>query len=211
MRNLKFKYLYVVLAGLTVTGCSTPRSVRQLSDRTSANLATLSDQLKRLAEGHANIAQARAQTYAAETRAVSELRQKLDNLIAIRRISGQGDILTSFQVILNESDRQAAAHAALQKEQQDTFAEVTASLEKVSVPSKQLDELSKNLSSLTADESLTDRAKALYQFYSDVRNETEKRLKDQADSTKTLKSTARASDKNPLGESEELLKTLINH
>lgn len=210
MRTLKFKYLYAVLAGLIVTGCSTPRSVRQLSDRTSANLASLSDQLKRFAEAHANVAEARAQTYAAETRAVSELRQRLDNLIAIRRISGQDDVLANFQAILDESDRQAGAHAALRKEQQNTFAEVTASIEKVSIPSKQLDELSKNLSSLTADESLTDRAKALYQFYSDVRNETEKKLKEQADNAKTLKSAARAGDKNPLAKSEELLKPLVN-
>jgi hypothetical protein len=209
MRTPEFKSLYALIAILAVSGCSTPRSVRQLSDRTSANLASLSDQLKRFAEGHANIAEARAQTYAGEIRAVSELRQRLDNLIAIKKISGQGDVLTSFQEILEESDRQAAAHAALLAEQQKTFAEVTVSLEKVSVPSKQLDELSKNLSSLTANESLTDRAKALYQFYSDVRKETEKKLKDQDDKSKALKSPAEGDAKSPLGKTEKLLKKLI--
>jgi hypothetical protein len=210
MRKPEFTPLYALIAILAVSGCSTPRSVRQLSDRTSANLASLSDQLKRFAEGHANIAEARAQTYAGEIRAVSELRQRLDNLIAIKKISGQGDVLTTFEAILDESDRQASAHAALLNEQQNTFSEVTASLERVSVPSKQLDVLSKNLSSLTANESLTDRGKALYQFYSDVRKETEKKLRDQEDKTKTLKSPAGGDAKSPLGKTEELLTKLIN-
>jgi hypothetical protein len=213
MMKLNHEIVTLLLIGAVFavsTGCSTPGSVRQLSLTTSANVAVFSEQLKNFADGHAKIAEARAQTYADEVRRVADLRAKLDNLVAVQKIAGTPNNLVLYQQILDESDRQAAVHASLYATQALTLAQVEKSLVTISAPSKQLDSLAKRFSDLAAEESPAEQATALYSFYSDVREDVNKDLNQRDAAIKSLPTGPRPQATNALQNVEATIKTLAN-
>jgi len=170
---------------LLAMGCATPKSVRALAGRTSANAASLSAQLGTFSAAHTRLADLRAQTLASRFAALERLRSQHEQRKAVLRIAGDTNTLGMFQALVAESDRAAQSAEELGAQESRMRADLKKALGPVVAPAKVLNEVAKRLEQVAAEETLLDRARALDRFYQDVRDQVDASLQDKDDLGKT--------------------------
>ena len=184
--NMATLLLSVLLGGLLVA-CTTPSEVRDLADKTAANVGTISAHLRQLGQNSEEIATLRADNISRLHAVNTEMRARFEYDVELtKKASGQG-----FQTLIDQIkvwgdkvkeifDKAKDTEA---KRKQATLTTQTSLGDK----SKALAEIAQALAALAQEEKPADRLRFLKGYAKDLKKELDTALEADNDSAKAAK------------------------
>ena len=165
----------IVLATL-VAGCATPPEVRELAEKTAANVGTLRAQVELLNQESRNLAEIRAANVA-QLHAANSLAQADYNYdIALTKKSGNASTLALIDLITAWGEEVAAIYEAADESYKERHAEVLAAHASLDTNSTQLAGIATSLAALAEEENRADRLQFLAGFARSLKSEIDDQL-----------------------------------
>lgn len=169
---------------LLLAACSTPAPVREMSEKTAANVTFVSVQLKQLEHESREVAALRAANIARLHRVNEEFRAEYEFDKALTEKSGDRN---SLQELEAWSNRVKQFHKDLDKIEQEKQLQIEALRVGLADRATELAAVAENLAALAEDDSLKDRAIFLAGYFSEVRDAVDTRLKKNDETAKRAK------------------------
>ena len=173
--NMATLVLSVLLGGLLVA-CSTPSGVRNLADKTAANVGIISTHLQRLEQNSAEIATLRAHNISRLHAANTELRARYKYDVELtKKASGEG-FLGLIRQIKEWGDKVKEIFAKAENAEAALKTQILATRTELDTKSKALAEISQALATLAKEDKLSDRVRFLKGYAKDLKKELDTAL-----------------------------------
>ena len=183
----------VLLTGL-LTACGTPQEVRDLADRTAANVGTISAHLQRLGQNSKEIAVLRADNISRLHAINSEMQARYEYDIELTKKAGRGDNLTLIDQIKAWGEKVKKIFAKAEDMEAKHKEKILATQTKLENKSKSLAEVAQALAALAKEDKVADRLRFLKGYAKDLKKELDKSLEadnKSAEAAKSLLSSAK--------------------
>ncbi len=173
--NMATLVLSVLLGGLLVA-CSTPSGVRNLADKTAANVGIIRTHLQRLEQNSAEIATLRAHNISRLHAANTELRARYKYDVELtKKASGEG-FLGLIRQIKEWGDKVKEIFAKAENAEAALKTQILATRTELDTKSKALAEISQALATLAKEDKLSDRVRFLKGYAKDLKKELDTAL-----------------------------------
>ncbi len=176
----------VLLAGL-LTACGTPQEVRDLADRTAANVGTISAHLQQLGQNSEEIAVLRADNISRLHAINTEMRARYQYDVELTRKAGGGDNLELIDQIKAWGDKVKQIFDKAKDAEAEHKEAVLATQTKLDTKSKALAEVAQALAALAQEDKPADRLRFLRGYAKDLKKELDKALEADDASAKEAK------------------------
>ncbi|MGO8698420.1 MAG: hypothetical protein ACLQVY_11955 [Limisphaerales bacterium] len=153
-----------VVAGLLLPGCSTPKAMLDLADKTSGNVALLNKYISTFATNQQELTAERIAISAGKAEQFAELATRNQTRMEAMRLAGMTSKLTLISNIVASSDAAATAQNQLLLVTSNQTRIMQATQLQLNTFSKQLSSLSSSLSQLAKNDSLETRIANLVVF-----------------------------------------------
>ena len=201
-RTLKVRSAAILVA-FALSACATPEPVRDLANKTAANVTQVGSHLKALSATSESVARARARNVARLKATVREVRKRHTLDIALIKISGDTESITRVgEIMAWMTEARAAARGMTVAEfeeapKEDAVDPVSADVKTVMVSLESLDskttalgQFGKTLAALSNRDDLKARAKFLIGYVQEVRAEVDNKREPAAAAAEAAKTTA---------------------
>ncbi len=173
--NIATLVVCALLTGL-LAACSTPSDVRNLADKTAANVGIISTQLQRLERNSRGIAEFRAANIAQLHAANTELRARYKYYVELtKKASGEG-FLGLIRQIKEWGDKVKEIFAKAEKAEAALKTQILATQTELDTKSKALAEIAQALATLAKEDKLSDRVRFLKGYAKDLKKELDTAL-----------------------------------
>jgi hypothetical protein len=162
--------LCLVLAGL-LAACATPPEVRELADKTAANVGTISAHLRRLDQNSREIAEFRADNIAQLHAANTELRAQYEYDVELTKEASGAGFLALIDKIKAWAEKVEAIFAKGQNSDAALKARILDTQMKLDAKSKALAEIAQSLATLAKEDKVSDRVRFLKGYAQDLKKE----------------------------------------
>lgn len=176
----------VVLAGL-LTACGTPQQVRDLADRTAANVGTISAHLQQLGQNSEEIAVLRADNISRLHAINTEMQARYEYDIELTRKAGREGNLALIDQIKAWRNKVKEIFAKAKGAEAQHKETVLATQTTLDNKSKSLAEVAQALAALAKEDRPADRVRFLTGYARDLKNELDKALEADDASAKAAK------------------------
>jgi hypothetical protein len=170
------RILLIAATVATLGGCATPAPVLDLADKSSANVAIVSERLRELAAESDRLYKSRVDNISqlAGVNARSRAQFTYDEAVT-RKVGSQSDLDTAddLKAWKQQVDQILAGAADAEKERRD---ELSGKQTRLDVKSQALQQVAAALATLATKESFADRARVLSQFATTTRDDVKKEL-----------------------------------
>ncbi len=173
--NMATLVLSVLLGGLLVA-CSTPSGVRNLADKTAANVGIISTHLQRLEQNSRDIAEFRAANIAQLHAANTELRARYEYDVELTKKANGGGFLGLIRQIEEWGDKVKEIFATAEKAEAALKTQILATQTELDTKSKALAEIAQALATLAKEDKLSDRVRFLKGYAKDLKKELDTAL-----------------------------------
>ena len=181
---MKIRNLCIAAACALSAGCTTPRPVLDLADKTSANIGIVSARLRQIAGESNRLYSTRTDRIVRMQGDNAEIRARLAYDKALTtKVGDQSDLelIDDLQGWVKQADEIYAQAADAEKQRRDAL---LARQTKIDAKSPQLQKVAETLSALAKEDSASDRVQFLRKFVLEVRDDAKKNLQDGSDSAK---------------------------
>ena len=170
MRRMTRPGLSLLLVGL-LAACATPPEVRELADKTAANVGTISTHLRRLDQNSREIAEFRASNIAQLHAANTELRARYEYDVELtKKASGEG-FVTLIEQVKGWSEKVQAIFAKGRNADATLKEQVLSTQTSLDTKSKALTEIAQSLATLAKEDTVSDRVRFLKGYAQDLKKE----------------------------------------
>lgn len=165
-----FKKMTIAIIGCIV-GCATPIEVRQLADKTAANVGTISIHLQRLALNSRAISELRAANISHLHAVNTDLRSRYEYDVELTRKSGGSENLTFIPQIEAWKNKVQEIFEKAKGVQAERKRQILDGQIKLDTKSKALAEVAQSLATMAQEDKPADRVRFLIGYARDVNTE----------------------------------------
>lgn len=186
MRRKTLLGLCAVLTGL-LAACATPPEVRELADKTAANVGTISTHLQRLDQNSREIADFRASNIAQLHAANTALRAQYEYDVELTKKSAGAGFLDLIEQIRAWGEKVGTIFAKGSNAEETLKAQVLSTQTNLDTKSKALSEIAQALATLAKEDTVSDRIRFLKGYAQDLKTELDAALETDDKSTAAAK------------------------
>jgi hypothetical protein len=168
--------LLFTLIAVVATGCSSSVEVRELADKTAANVGTISVHLKRLGQNSRDVAELRAANISRLHAANANLRSRYEYDLELTRMSGGEANLRLIPQIEAWKTRVEDIFEKAKGAEAERKKKILDGQTKLDVKSKALSEIAQALAVLAQEDKPADRVRFLTGYAQDLKSELDKAL-----------------------------------
>lgn len=176
MRSACTGSISIVLASAFLSACATPTEVRDLADKTAANVGMLGAQIDQLAQESRTLADLRAANVAQLHAANARIRANYKYDLELTRKGGGAANLTLVDQIEDWGKQAAEIFKAAENAHVERKTAILAAQKKLDTKSQALSQIAQSLATLANEESATDRVRFLIGFAKDLKGEVKMQL-----------------------------------
>ena len=183
MRTTRYQAALFICAAGWLTACTTPQAVRELAEKTAANIGVLSTQVARVGQESRKLTQIRSANIAQLHAANARLRASYNYDVELTKKAGGASNLKLIDSIDQWAAKVTAIFAAADSAEAERKLEIIASHSKLDTKSQTLAEIASSLAGLAKKESANDRVRFLVGFSKQLKVEVDRQLEQSNAST----------------------------
>jgi hypothetical protein len=186
IKNVIWTLFFSLIVGV-FTGCASSVEVRELADKTAANVGTISVHLQRLAQNSREVAELRAANISRLHAANAHLRARYEYDLALTRMSGGEENLRLIPQIEAWKTRVEEIFDKAKGVEADRKKQILDGQARLDTKSKALSEIAQALSVMAQEDKPADRVRFLMGYAQDLKSELDKALAADDTATKAAK------------------------
>lgn len=175
IKHLIFTILSILMVG-PLAGCATPIEVRELADKTAANVGTISVHLRRLAQNSREVAELRAANISRLHAANANLRARYEYDVVLTKKAGGQQNLDLIQQIEDWKRKVEEIFEKAKGAEADRKKEILETQTELDVKSKALAEIAQALAAMAKEDKPADRVRFLRGYAKDLKTELDEAL-----------------------------------
>lgn len=175
IKNMIGTLFFPLMVGV-FTGCTSSVEVRELADKTAANVGTISVHLQRLAQNSREVADLRAANISRLHAANARLRARYEYDLELTRMSGGEENLRLIPQIEAWKTRVEAIFEKAKGVEADRKKQILDGQAALDIKSKALSEIAQALSVMAQEDKPADRVRFLMGYAQDLKSELDKAL-----------------------------------